>query len=98
MSGPDANAWCRRHERELEVKHRQGKVHLVVWAVPRGALPITESLSVPEYAPYRCTACAWVGNDPEWVETGDHFQPPLGSVPLCPRCEGFTLTTNEDAP
>lgn len=35
MTGQEANAWCLRYSSQLEVTHRQGKVHLLVIANPK---------------------------------------------------------------
>lgn len=42
MSGQEAHAWCQRHSSELQVEHRQGKVHLIVQARPRPTDPLDQ--------------------------------------------------------
>lgn len=81
MTGQEAHAWCRRHEQNLEILHRQGKLHLVVTARPHPSSPPVFPLT------FACARCGWAGQTPDWVDTVDTWSPPLGEVPVCPRCD-----------
>jgi hypothetical protein len=39
-----------------------------------------------------CDQCAWFGDEPNWIDTQDRFQPPHGEVPACPLCGSFQVT------
>lgn len=39
-----------------------------------------------------CDECEWFGDEPKWVPTTDHFQPPKGEVPACPLCGSLKVT------
>jgi hypothetical protein len=79
MTGQEAHAWCQRHQADLDVQHRQGKVHLVVVATPRAPYMARPT----EYA---CTGCGWAGSEPDWIRDEIY-----GEIPSCPRCEAAPL-------
>jgi len=94
MTGRDAHEWCERHAADLEVSHRQGRVHLIVVAQPR--VPAREPPVFP--LTFACGSCGWAGADPHWLDTADHFSPPIGEIPCCPRCEAPYPTLARTSP
>lgn len=94
MTGQEAHAWCTRFGAQLQVEHRQGKLHLLVVASPRPD-PVFPLL-------FTCEACGWQGQHPGWANTLDHFSPPIGEVPVCPKCDApypsFVNTLESTAP
>lgn len=77
MTGRDAHEWCQRHAQDLQVEHRQGKVHLIVVAQPRAPASLPGAL-------FTCGACGWAGMDPGLIPDLNYH---TGYVPVCPRCD-----------
>lgn len=82
MTGAEAHAWCQRHGRELEVTHKQGKVHLLVVATPRPGA-------------YTCIPCGWSGNDPKLI---DAIYYPGQAHTACPSCGVFVFHRSQTCP